>query len=111
MPPPTRISGRLARAISPAARSNVGPVGPDAARRNAESRRVDRKILGDKIVLAVADILGDVEQHRAWPARGRDREGAAQQFGDAARQLDPDQLLDRRPQYLGLPAFLRHVLP
>ncbi len=90
---------------------NVRPIRPDAPRGHAQCRRVDRKIFGSKVVLAVADILGNVEQHRARPAGSRHREGAAQQLGDAARHLDPDQLLDRRPQDLGLPAFLRHVLP
>ena len=90
---------------------DIGPVGPNAPRRRGQRRRVDREILGGKVVLAVADILGNIEQYRARPAGGRHREGTAQQLGDAARQLDADQLLDRRPQDLGLPAFLRHVLP
>ena len=90
---------------------DVRPVGPNTPRRRAQCRRVDHEVLGGKIVLAMADILRDVEQYRARPAGGRHREGAAQQLGHAACQLDPDQFLDRRPQYLGLPAFLRHVLP
>ena len=90
---------------------DVGPVGPNTPRRGAQGRRIDREVLGGKVVLAVADVLGDVEQYRARPAGSRHREGTAQEFRDAACQLDADQLLDRRPQYLGLPAFLRHVLP
>ena len=62
-------------------------------------------------MLAVTDILRHVEQNGSRPARGRDREGAPQEFGNAARLLDPDQLLDRRPQDFDLAAFLGHVLP
>ncbi len=90
---------------------NLRPIRPDAPRRHAQCRRIDRKIFGREVVLAVADILGNVEQHGARPAGGRHRKSAAQQLGDAARHLDPDQLFDRRPQDLGLPAFLRHVFP
>ncbi len=90
---------------------NVGAVGPDAPGRHPQGRRVEGKILGGEIVLAVADVLGNVDEDRSRPPRGRYREGAAQQFGNAARRFDPDQFLDRRPQDLDLAAFLGHVLP
>ena len=90
---------------------NVRPIRPDAPRRHAQRRRVDREILGRKVMLAVADVLGNVEQHRPRPAGSRHREGAPQQLRDAAGHFDPDQLLDCRPQDLRLSAFLRHVLP
>ena len=44
-------------------------------------------------------------------ARGRDREGAAHELGDALDALDADQLLARGPEDLGLARFLGHVLP
>ena len=90
---------------------DVGAVGADAPRGRAQCRRVDREILGGEIVLAVADILRHIQQYRSRPARGRHRKGAAQQFGNPARLLDPDQFLDRRPQDFDLAAFLGHVLP
>ena len=46
--------------------------------------------------VAVADVLRHVEHDRARPARGRDREGAAHQLGDALDRLDADQLLAGR---------------
>ncbi len=111
MPPPTRISGRSARAINAAARAM-------SARSGRMRREGARNVVGSiakssaaEVVLAVADVLRHVEQHRSRPARGRHREGAAQQFGNTARLLDPDQLLDRRPQDFDLAAFLGHVLP
>jgi hypothetical protein len=91
--------------------AGVGAVGSNAPRRRTQRGRVDRKILGGEFMLAVTDILRHVEQNRSRPARGRDREGAPQKFGDAARMLHPDQLLDRRPQNFDLAAFLGHVLP
>ena len=102
----------MARAISAAARRDVRAVRPDAPRRHAQRRRIDRKILGGEFVLAVADILRHVEQHRV-PAgrRSRPRRPGAASSGMRLVMLDPDQLLDRRPQDLDLPAFLGHVLP
>ena len=76
-----------------------------------QRRRVDREILGGEIVLAVADILGHVEQYRSRPARGRNRKGAGEELGNAGGLLDPDQFLDRGPQYFDLAAFLGHVFP
>ena len=85
MPPPTSSSGRLASAISFAARS--------ISARSGRMRRAGAfsvaasidEILGGEIVRAVADILGHVEQYRPRPPRGRHREGAPHQFGNAAR--------------------------
>src|SRR3954452_17035759 len=73
---------------------DIGAVGADAPGRRPQRRFVDDEIFGFEIVGAVADILGHIEQHRPGPARGRHREGAPHQFRDAARHLDPDQLLD-----------------
>ena len=111
MPPPASSSGRFALAISLAARS--------ISARSGRMRRAGAfsvassidEILGREIVAAVADVLRHVEQHRPRPARGRDRKGAAHQFGDAAGHLDPDQLLDRGLEDFDLAAFLGHVLP
>ena len=91
--------------------ADVRAVRPHAPRRHAQRRRVDHKILGGKFMLAVTNILRHVEQNGSRPARGRDREGPPQEFGNAARLLHPDQLLDRRPQNFDLAAFLGHVLP
>jgi hypothetical protein len=44
---------------------DVGAVGADAAGRDRQGRGVDREILGDEIVRAVAHVLGHVEQDRS----------------------------------------------
>ena len=90
---------------------DIGAIGADAPGRRLQRRFVDDEILGREIVGAVADILGHVEQHRPWPPRGRHRERAPHQLGDAARHLDADQLLDRGLEDFDLAAFLGHVLP
>ena len=64
-----------------------------------------------KLVFAVADILRHVEHHRARAAGGGDREGAADQFGDALVLSTRMSSLHRGAQDLDLPRFLRHVLP
>ena len=64
---------------------DIGAVGADAPRRRLQRRFVDDEILGREIVDAVGDVLRHVEQHRPRPSRGRHREGAPHQLGDAAR--------------------------
>ena len=90
---------------------DIGAVGSDAPGGSAQRRRVDREIVGGEIMFAVADILRHIEQYRPRPARGRDRKGAGQQFGNAGGLLDPDQFLDRRPQDFDLARLLGHVFP
>ena len=55
------------------------------------------RIGGEILVLErqrrVADVLRHVDDDRSRPARGRDREGAAHELGDALDALDADQLL------------------
>src|SRR5581483_180705 len=69
-----------------------------AARLRLQCAVVDPEIRRVEIMLAVADVFGYVEHDRAGTARGRDREGAAQQLRNAFRRLDADQLLDGRLQ-------------
>ena len=47
---------------------DVGMVGPDAAGGGLQGRRVDREIFRAELMLAVADILGHIEQDRPRPA-------------------------------------------
>ena len=111
MPPPVSSSGRLALAISFAARS--------ISARSGRMRRAGAfsvassmtKSSGAKSWVPWRDVLGHVEQHRPWPPRGRHREGAPHQLGDAAGHLDANQLLDRGLEDFDLAAFLGHVLP
>ena len=62
-------------------------------------------------MFAVADILGHVEHDGARAAGRGDREGAADEFGDALRALDAQEFLAGRAQDVDLPGLLRHVLP
>src|SRR5207302_3833505 len=110
MPPPTSKSGRLAVAISLAARSM-----------SARSGRMRRAGI-ESVVGSIAKSSA-VKSWLPWqtssgtssntgPGRPEVATAKARRVrGDAARLLDPDKLLDRRPQDLGLAAFLRHVLP
>ncbi len=73
--------------------------------------RVDPEIAHVEIELAMRDILGHIDQHRAGPSAGGDGEGAAHMLGDALADFDADQLLHHRAQDLELARLLRHVLP
>ncbi len=92
------------------ARGVVG-CGPAADRRRRLVARIDRVGFLVKRQRAVAHVLRHIDHHRARPARGRDQEGARDQLRNAACVLDPDELLARRLQDLGLARLLRHVLP
>jgi len=87
------------------------PRRPRAPCRHRDRGGVDIKILGRELVLAVADVLENVDQHRAGTPRRRQRERAAHQFRNAVDLLDADQLLDGGAQDVDLPALLGHVLP
>ena len=54
---------------------------------------IGREILVLEGERRVADVLRHVDHDRPRPSRGRDREGAAHQLGDALDALDADQLL------------------
>ena len=93
--------GALGRsAVRPAAQRGRGLVG-----------RIGGEILVLERQRRVADVLRHVDDDGPRPARGRDREGAAHELGDALDALDADQLLAGRPEDLGLARFLGHVLP
>jgi hypothetical protein len=59
----------------------------------------------------MADILRHIQHDRAGAAGSGDREGSADEFGDALRALDAKQFLAGGAEDLHLSRFLRHVLP
>ena len=89
----------------------VGGIGPHAAGLGAQRAGIHPEISRVEIMFGMRDILRHRDQHRAGTARGRNREGAAQKFGDAGDHLDPDRFLHQGAQHLDLLGLLRHVLP
>ena len=87
------------------------PVRPAADRRRAAVAGIGRERLWAERAGGVADVFRHVDHHRPRTAGGRDREGAAHQFGNAMDRLDADHFLAGRAQDLDLAALLGHVLP
>ena len=91
-PPPARMSGRLAAPSEPRGATR-------RRRRRARRERGGgagarrRELVVAELDDAVGDVLGDVEHDRARPPRRRDRESPAHELGDAARDLDAQELL------------------
>jgi hypothetical protein len=67
--------------------------------------------VGGEAMHAMGNVFRHVEHHRPRSSRCCDGECAPDQLRNPRQRLDPDDLLDRRPQDLQLPALLGHVLP
>ena len=89
---------------------DVDRVGARAPSRQPAGGGIGRQIRGRERVAAVRDVLADVEQHRPRPAAGGDRVRPPHELGDALDPLDPDRLLDGRPQDRQLIGLLGGVL-
>ena len=90
---------------------HIGAVGAGSPRRTGERAGIDPERIGVEIMGVVADVLRHVQDHRSGPAGRGHGKGMADKLRDPLNPLDPDQLLDGRPEDLGLARLLGHVLP
>ena len=111
MPPPTRISGRLARAISAAARAMSARSG---RMRRAGTLNVDGSIAKSSAVKSCSPWqTSSGTSSSTGPGRPEVATAKARRSSSGTRLVSSTRIssLTAGPQDLGLPAFLRHVLP